>query len=128
VQPVAGRVALPEPRKLFIPRPAAKRRDVYILALCNQLQVVGAAHTRKLFEKSLIKNFTKVVFCLALCLTFCFAETRVRWPRQDDGAASGSRAELVRVKPDKHRPVLRDEKKLFYVIYGGEQTPSCLTR
>jgi hypothetical protein len=39
------------------------------------MQTVGAAHTRKLFEKSLIKNFTKVVFCLASCLNFRFAET-----------------------------------------------------
>jgi hypothetical protein len=72
------------------------------------MQVVGAAHTRKLFEKSLIKNFTKVVFCLASCLTFGFAETCVRWPRQNHGAASGGRAALVRVKPDKRPPVLRD--------------------
>jgi hypothetical protein len=34
------------------------------------MQVVGAAHTRKLFEKSLIKNFTKVVFVLLPALTF----------------------------------------------------------
>jgi hypothetical protein len=77
------------------------------------LQVVGRCPTpHKLFEKSLIKNFTKVVFCLALCMNFRLGETPLRWPRQDYGAASGSRAELVRVKPDKHRPVLRDEKKL----------------
>jgi hypothetical protein len=39
------------------------------------MQVVGAAHTRKLAQKSLIKNFTKVVFCLASRLTFRLAET-----------------------------------------------------
>jgi hypothetical protein len=44
--------------------------------MCIQLQTVGAAHTRKLFEKSLIKNFTKVVFRLASCLNFSLAETR----------------------------------------------------
>jgi hypothetical protein len=49
---------------------------------------------------------------LRVDITFALPKPRVRWPRQDDGAASGSRAELVRVKPDKHRPVLWDEKKL----------------
>jgi hypothetical protein len=40
------------------------------------MQVVGFHPTpHKLFEKSLIKNFTKVVFCLALCLNYGFAET-----------------------------------------------------
>jgi hypothetical protein len=69
------------------------------------MQAVGAAHTRKLFEKSLIKNFTKVGFCLASRLNYSPAVTRVRWPRQDYGAAIGSRAKFVRVKPNKHRPV-----------------------
>jgi hypothetical protein len=40
------------------------------------MQVVGRCPTpHKLFEKSLIKNFTKVVFCLALRLNYSFAET-----------------------------------------------------
>jgi hypothetical protein len=48
-----------------MPSPAAKQTlprrkaaGAFSLALCIRLQVVGAAHTRKLFEKSLIKNFT----------------------------------------------------------------------
>jgi hypothetical protein len=62
------------------------------LALYIRMQVVGLCPTpHKLFEKSLIKNFTKVVFCLASCLTFRLAETSLRWPRQNHGAASGSR-------------------------------------
>jgi hypothetical protein len=70
------------------------------------LQVVGLCPTpHKLFEKSLIKNFTIVGFILLLALTIVLPKPRVRWPRQDDGAASGCRAALVRVKPDKHRPV-----------------------
>jgi hypothetical protein len=81
----------------------------------------------KPFEKSLIKNFTKVVFCLASCLTFRFAETPLRWPRQDDGAASGSRAILPRVKPGKHRPVLRDEKKLPELLLGVQGNLSQLS-
>jgi hypothetical protein len=41
-----------------------------------RLQVVGLCPTpHKLFEKSLIKNFTKVVFCLAPRPNFCLAET-----------------------------------------------------
>jgi hypothetical protein len=41
-----------------------------------RLQVVGLCPTpHKLFEKSLIKNFTKVVFCLDSCLNSSFAET-----------------------------------------------------
>jgi hypothetical protein len=40
------------------------------------MQTVGLCPTpHKLFEKSLIKNFTKVVFCLALCLNYGLAET-----------------------------------------------------
>jgi hypothetical protein len=70
------------------------------------LQVVGLCPTpHKLFEKSLIKNFTKVVFALLHALTFALPNPRVRWPGQDDDPASGSRAALVRVKPDKRRPV-----------------------
>jgi hypothetical protein len=110
------------PPQTFIPRPAAKRRDVN-RALFIRLQVVGRCPTpHKLFEKSLIKNFTKVIFRLASCLTFRLVETCVRCAGQDDDPHSGSRAILPRVKPGKHRPVLRDEKKLFYVIYGGKQT------
>jgi hypothetical protein len=45
-------------------------------AMRNHMQVVGLCPTpHKLFEKSLIKNFTKVVFCLASCLNYGFAET-----------------------------------------------------
>jgi hypothetical protein len=80
--------------------------------MCIRLQTVGRCPTpHKLFEKSLIKNFTKVVFCLASHLNFRLTETRVRWPGQDGDLASGSRAILPRVKPGKHHPVLRDEKK-----------------
>jgi hypothetical protein len=40
------------------------------------MQVVGLCPTpHKLFEKSLIKNFTKVVFCLASGLNYGFTET-----------------------------------------------------
>jgi hypothetical protein len=39
--------------------PAVKRRDVFYLALRIRLQVVGAAHTRKPFEKGLIQNLQK---------------------------------------------------------------------
>jgi hypothetical protein len=40
-------------------------------ALCNQMQVVGLCPTpHKLFEKSLIKNLTKVGFVVLLALTF----------------------------------------------------------
>jgi hypothetical protein len=38
------------------------------------MQVVGAAHTRKLFEKSLTKTFTKVVYCLTSSLNFSLTE------------------------------------------------------
>jgi hypothetical protein len=82
------------------------------------MQTVGLCPTpHKLFEKSLIKNFTKVGFVLPHALTFALPKPRVRWPRQDDGAASGSRAKFVRVKPDKHRPVTADgvEAALFFV-------------
>jgi hypothetical protein len=66
---------LPHNLQTFIPRPAAKRRET-IRASRKQLQVVGLCPTpHKLFEKSLIKNFTKVVFCLALRLNYGFAET-----------------------------------------------------
>jgi hypothetical protein len=42
-----------------------------------RLQTVGLCPTpHKLFEKSLIKNFTKLIFCLASCLNFRLAETR----------------------------------------------------
>jgi hypothetical protein len=70
------------------------------------MQVVGLCPTpHKLFEKSLIKNFTKVGFILLPTLTFALPKPRVRWPHQDDGAASGSRGIFVWVKPDKHSPV-----------------------
>jgi hypothetical protein len=36
----------------------------------------------------------------------------VRCAGQDDDPHSGSRGIFARVKPDKHSPVLRDEKKL----------------
>jgi hypothetical protein len=88
------------------------------------MQVVGAAHTRKLFEKSLIKNFTKVVFCLASCTNFCLAETCVRCAGQDDDPHSGSRGIFARVKPGKHSPVLRDEKKLPNLLPGAQRNLS----
>jgi hypothetical protein len=44
-------------------------------------------------------------------MNFRLAETCARCAGQDDDPHSESRAELVRVKPDKHRPVLWDEKK-----------------
>jgi hypothetical protein len=86
------------------------------------MQVVGAAHTRKLFEKSLIKNFTKVVFLLASCLNFRFAETCVRCAGQDDDPHSGCRDALVRVKPDKRIPVLRDGVEAALLIASGKQS------
>jgi hypothetical protein len=42
------------------------------------MQVVGAAHTRKLFEKSLIKNFTNNFFDLLRALPFALPKPRVR--------------------------------------------------
>jgi hypothetical protein len=40
------------------------------------MQVVGLCPTpHKLFEKSLIKNFTKLIFCLATSLNFRLGET-----------------------------------------------------
>jgi hypothetical protein len=52
----------PNPANFLFPRPAAARREI-IQALRNHVQVVGRCPTpHKLFEKSLIKNFTKVVF------------------------------------------------------------------
>jgi hypothetical protein len=82
------------------------------------MQVVGRCPTpHKLFEKSLIKNFTKVGFVLLGALTVVFPKPRVRWPRQDDGAASGSRGIFVRVKPDKHSPVLWDEVEAVLRCY-----------
>jgi hypothetical protein len=88
------------------------------------MQAVGAAYTRKLFEKSLTKNFTKVVFCLASCLNYRFVETPLRWPRQDDGAASGSRGKLTRVKPGELSPGLRDGEEAARIIAGRGQTQS----
>jgi hypothetical protein len=76
----------------------------------------------KLFEKSLIKNFTKVVFCLASCLKIGLAETPLRGPRQDDGAASGSRGIFARVKPDKHSPGRRDGVEAVLYVAGRRQT------
>jgi hypothetical protein len=45
-------------------------------------------------------------------MNFGFAETGVRCAGQDDDPHSGSREIFARVKPGKHSPVLRDEKKL----------------
>jgi hypothetical protein len=43
------------------------------------MQVVGRCPTpHKLFEKSLIKNFTKVGYVLLLALTFALPKPRVR--------------------------------------------------
>jgi hypothetical protein len=47
----------------------------------------------------------------------------VRCAGQDDDPHSGSRGKLARVKPGELSPVLRDEKKLFYIIIGCRQTP-----
>jgi hypothetical protein len=72
------------------------------------MQVVGFHPTpHKLFEKSLIKNFTSLLFAPRGSI-FGFAETCVRCAGQDDDPHSGSRGIFVRVKPDKHSPVLRD--------------------
>jgi predicted nucleic acid-binding protein len=54
----------------------------------------------------LTKNlFNRLIIVLPHALTVALPKPCVRWPRQDDGAASGSRVALVRVKPDKHHPV-----------------------
>jgi hypothetical protein len=77
-----------------------------------RLQTLGLRpKPHKPFEKGLIQNLQNKIVAPQR-QNFGLAETPLRWPRQDDGAASGSRAELVRVKPDKHRPVLWDERKL----------------
>jgi hypothetical protein len=71
------------------------------------MQVVELCPTpHKLFEKSLIKNFTKLIFGLPHALTFALPKPRVRWPRQDDGAVSGSRGIFVRVKAGQTFPCL----------------------
>jgi hypothetical protein len=89
------------------------------------LQVVGLCPTpHKLFEKSLIKNFTKVGFVLPPTLTIALPKLRVRWPGQDDDPAIGSRAKFVRVKPNKHRPVLRDGVEAARIIALYRQTQS----
>jgi hypothetical protein len=54
-------------------------------------------------------------------LTFALANPCVRWPRQDDGAASGCRGIFVWVKPDKHSPVLRDGVEVALPIAGCRQ-------
>jgi hypothetical protein len=77
--------------------------------MCTRLQVVGRCPTpHKLFEKSLIKNFTKVIFVLLRALTSALPKPGVRCAGQDDDPHSGSRVIFARVKPDKHSPVLRD--------------------
>jgi hypothetical protein len=118
---------LPHDLHTFLPRPAAKnptpRREAgEYHSLRIRIQVVGRCPTpQKIFEKSLIKNFTKVIFNLFCALTFALSKPGVRCAGQDDDPHSGSRGIFVRVKPDKHSPVLRDEKKLPELLLGANR-------
>jgi hypothetical protein len=84
------------------------------------LQVVGAAHTRKLFEKSLTQNLQNEIIAPRGYI-FGFAETCVRCAGQDDDPHSGSRGKLTRVKPGELSPVLRAENKLPYLLLGANK-------
>jgi hypothetical protein len=64
----------PTPHKLFIPRPAAKRRDAFHPSFVHTYADRGALpHTPQTFfqEKSLTKNlFNRLFFVLPRALTF----------------------------------------------------------
>jgi hypothetical protein len=61
-------------------------------------------HTPQTCPKKFDQKLYKVNFSFASCINFGFVETCVRCAGQDDDPHSGSRAKLVWVKPDKHRP------------------------
>jgi hypothetical protein len=64
-------------------------------------------HPQTFFKEKILtkKLFNRLIFVLPRALTFALAKPGVRRAGQDDDPLSGIRAKLVRVKPDKHRPV-----------------------
>jgi hypothetical protein len=61
---------------------------------------------------------------LPRALTFALPKPRVRWPRQNHGAASGSRGIFARVKPDKHSPGAegRGRSRLIFCSCADKRT------